>query len=243
MRISFSGFAGLTMVSAFCASQASAQVTLELRPSAQTVVAGMEFQVGVYAVADPAELIGLAAIVVGWDPARVELLGNSTEGAHPWASSGFPSGGLNPGIENPNAWDDGTAFFQALVGADCNQGATSAGGLLITTFRFLAVNVGDTSVSILASFGGFNTTLWAGTGLAGCPADPVNFTIGPPVVASVIRHTMIPFAPSALGNAPTSLGKTGPLLPFLSWCPPLTPVWPNHHRPPRRLPGRRPRGQ
>ena len=97
MRISFSGFAVLTMVSAFCVSQARAQVTLELRPSAQTVVAGMEFQVGVYAVADPAELIGLAQVVVGWDLARVALLGTPPGGANPRASSGFPSGVLTPG--------------------------------------------------------------------------------------------------------------------------------------------------
>ncbi|UCE62049.1 MAG: hypothetical protein JSU63_10075, partial [Phycisphaerales bacterium] len=49
------------------ASQVFALVDLELRGPTGPVVAGMTFEVGLYVVADPAEVVGDVAAVITWD--------------------------------------------------------------------------------------------------------------------------------------------------------------------------------
>jgi len=162
------------------ASPAWAIVTVELRPSAQTVVAGQQALVGIYAVADPAEPVGIVQIVVSWDFNSLTLIGSDETGAHPWALAEFPGGGLNLDF------GDGDAFFTAQV-SPCSPATASPGGLLITTLVFDADgSVGASTVSILSMSGSFQTRVWDNLTLFDCGGAIVPSSIGQSASVTIV---------------------------------------------------------
>ena len=50
------------------ATQAEAEVTLQLRPTSQMVMAGQPVEVALYAVADPPQPVGVITAILYWDP-------------------------------------------------------------------------------------------------------------------------------------------------------------------------------
>ncbi|MCH8146530.1 MAG: hypothetical protein IH987_00830 [Planctomycetes bacterium] len=161
-------------------SYALADVLLELRPAAQSVVAGQQVEVEVYAVADPAEPVGIVHIVLSWDASSIMLTGSDGTGAHPWAAAIFPGGGLN------TSYLDGDAFFIAQV-SPCSAATASPAGLLVTTLIFDATgSPGTSTVDILQSLGGFDTKVWDNLILFGCGGVLVPSLIGQSADVTII---------------------------------------------------------
>ncbi len=140
-------------------------VTLELRPATQTAVAGQTFTVGLYAVANPAENVGLIDAIITWDANRVTLTGSDATGAFAWDSAIFPPDALN------NSFADGDALFRANV-PPCSVASASPAGLLVTTLIFdVGATTGNTSITLAASIGSATSRVF--DGLPGvCPSCP-----------------------------------------------------------------------
>ena len=81
-----SSFAVMSLAAVvFVPSDAPADVTLELRPATQFVVAGQQTGVEIYAVADPGEPVGLNQVVLSWEGSPRKLAGGDVAGAQPGA--------------------------------------------------------------------------------------------------------------------------------------------------------------
>ncbi len=165
-----------------------AAITLELRPSSQTVIAGSSASVGLYVVSDlPAgEPVGRVDAVLLFDPNKMTLLGHDLTGAPAWGSAGFSSfSPLNPD------WTDGDAFFKATIGltpGPCGtpEVATPA-GLLVTTFQFDVGSIlGSTTVALPASLGTDTTAVYDAQTALSCPGVPYPITRGPAAVLNVV---------------------------------------------------------
>lgn len=152
-----------------------AAVTFELRPSSQTTYAGRPFTIDLYAVANPSQSIGVVNVVLRWDPTFLTLLGQDADGAVPWQTAGFPTGGLNA------SFSDGDAFFTANV-APCTPTTITAGGVRLTTLEFVAgTTPGTGQASASASFGGFQSAAWDNLTILNCNGQPVAVSVGPAV--------------------------------------------------------------
>ncbi|MBP7746378.1 MAG: hypothetical protein KA383_09595 [Phycisphaerae bacterium] len=138
------------------AGWAYADVNLELRPTASTVIIGDLVEVGLYAVSDDGtnQAVRAMDVILAWDPATLALdqaqpLVNN--GPYAWLMSGFYSDSSADGLNN--TWADGNAFYQA-VGNFVSLAYATPEGLLVTTFRFHALtNTPSTNITILPSFG------------------------------------------------------------------------------------------
>lgn len=142
-------------VSTLLAAPAAANINIEFRPPLQTVFLGLddEVEIGLYAVSDDAgeQLLAALQVLIQWDPAFLELLGNHGDGAVAMLSSDFPDDpfGLNEVIPP----QDGDGIYVGLAPLS-NPAAATPEGTLITTFVFgpAAVTPG-TPVDILRTAG------------------------------------------------------------------------------------------
>ncbi len=140
--------------SGLATSPAAANINLEFRPADQTVSVGDTVSVGLYAVSDDKtdQFMASAQVIVAWEPAFLQLLGNDDTGAVALLASFFPINdpyNLNESV--PPQDGDGIYVAFAPLG---NPVAATPKGTLLTTFQFKAVaETFNTPVDILG-FGG-----------------------------------------------------------------------------------------
>lgn len=143
---------GLVLVMA--SQRAVASVNLELRPHSQTVGINSIVNLGLYAVWNGQSQNSFAAVdaIIGWDPSLLTMQALSNTGAVPLLSSGFPA--HDPyGINEAILPIDGNGLFEGLSNFGSPTTAIS-GGILLTTFRFLALaQTLSTPVNLLLSAG------------------------------------------------------------------------------------------
>ncbi len=136
------------------ASTVRGEINLELRPPTQTAGIGETVRLGLYAVSDSDEVQSMSAadVILGWDPAYLQLLGNDDTGAVPLLVSGFPV--TDPyGLNEEVPPQDGDGFYLAYAPLGRPVEATPEGTLL-TTFLFDALEATEgTVVEILESAG------------------------------------------------------------------------------------------
>ena len=160
------------------ATPAQAVVTLELRPATATTFAGQRVTAEIFAVANPAEPVGILNVILQFDATKFALTGFNLTGAQPWLSSGFPSGGLN------TSFTDGDAFFTCNVG-DCTPAMATPAGLKVATIEFNtgfgATPFGMAPFSIPVSLGGSQTRVWDKLSVLGCGGVVVPSAVGPAV--------------------------------------------------------------
>ncbi len=165
-----------------------AAITLELRPSSQTVTAGTAASVGLYVVSDlvGGEPVGKINAIIQFDPNRMTLLGHDLTGAPAWGAAEFPSASsLNPD------WTNGTALFSATSGIlpfPCGtlEVATPA-GLLVTTFLFdIGPVIGSATVLLPATLSGETTEVYDALTILTCGGLPYPITLGPTVILNVV---------------------------------------------------------
>lgn len=163
-------------------ASAEAVVTLELRPASGTTFAGQKVSVELWAVANPAEPVGVINAILQYDPTKFVVSGFNLTGAHLWFSSGFPSGGLN------TSFTDGDAFFTCNV-ADCNSAMATPSGLKVATIEFdtgFGANpFGTGNFSIPVSLGGSQTRVWDKIPALGCGGVVVPSAVGPAVTRTL----------------------------------------------------------
>lgn len=174
---------GLMLIALFQhAAPATATVTLELRPSATTSYAGQVALVEIYAVANPAEPVGVVNAILQFDPTKFALAGFNLDGATPWFSAGFPSGGLNA------SFADGDALFTCNV-SDCTSAMATPAGLKVATIEFdtgfNASPFGTGQFSIPLSLSGTLTRVWDKLPALGCGGVVVPTAVGPPVTRTL----------------------------------------------------------
>jgi len=189
---------------ALAAGAASGAIGLELRPSFQTVNVGDTVSIGLYAVADNGGTQDLSAVqvVLGWNPAFLQMMTNSKTGAVPLLTSAFTSPdpyGLNESLLP----QDGNALYLGFAGLGAPVTATSA-GVLLTTLRFQALSaVAFTPVDLMVSGGspvGFTTVFDAvvpnlsitgalsGGGVQIVPSTGVLGVLGGTMLAGALRR-------------------------------------------------------
>jgi hypothetical protein len=188
--------ATLLSVFAFTAVQSSsagAAVNLEWRPTDQTVFLGDVIEVGLYAVSDSDvdQSVGALSAILVWDPSRLELLGKIDNGPYPWEPSRFPddSGldGLNAPFAGPDPFvpsNDGNAFYNPLGQQVSPPALATPEGLLVTTFRFRALEIGPAELELPETFGQYTRTqvihgAFPGVDVTGMLGPPAAFTICP----------------------------------------------------------------
>lgn len=180
----------LLLITAGLSASTFGAVNLEWRPPLQTVGIGQTVNVGLYAVSDdPLADQPLAGIdlIFAWDPAVLQLLAVDDTGAEPLQFSGFSADpfALNEVIPP----QDGDGLYQALALLGVPVQATP-GGVLITTFRFLALDAADATTIDMLPAGGTPTTqtvVWDGL----VPNHPVTGTLD---AAGVTVVTTVPAA-------------------------------------------------
>jgi hypothetical protein len=111
------------MFAALSAPVCAGDVNFELRPFFQTLD-GQD------------QSVGFVGAVLVFDASAIELIGHDDTGAFAWGSSSFPSGGVN------NTFDDGDAYYQAVVVQGGLPATADAAGLLITTLVFTTRSAG-----------------------------------------------------------------------------------------------------
>jgi hypothetical protein len=134
-------------------------IHLELRPVSSALV-GETVEVGLYAVSDDMteQSIGGIDAIVQWDPDVVELLGRINNGPYSWGLSWFPDDGQLDGVND--SWTDGDALYQCLRrNAPSPPAMATPAGLLVTTFRFVAVGPASAApVRLVPHAGTYSTT-------------------------------------------------------------------------------------
>jgi hypothetical protein len=136
-------------------------VNLELRPDRDVAEVDDVILIGLYAVSDSSQnqaVRGLQ-VILQWDPAVIMLDPSQpliNNGPYPWLMSGFyPDSGAD-GLNN--TWGDGDAYYQA-VGNFSSLAMATPQGLLVTTFRFIAIGHAlGTSIQIPATAGQYTYT-------------------------------------------------------------------------------------
>lgn len=115
-----------------------------------------------YAISDSAADQSLSAmdVILSWDPAVLQLLGNDTSGPYPynWLFSGFQDDSGLDGLNN--TWSDGDALYTAWGQLGGSPAYATPSGLLVTKFRFRKLMVNETTtVDIPASAGMYTDTV------------------------------------------------------------------------------------
>ena len=131
----------LSALSVTLSAPALAEISLELRPADPTVVVGDTVNLGLYAVSDDAtdQLLSAVQVILTWDPAFLELLGNDDTGGAPLMVSDFPvPDPFNLNETDPPPPADGDGLYIGLTALGAPVAATPAGTLL-TRFQFLAL--------------------------------------------------------------------------------------------------------
>jgi hypothetical protein len=131
-------------VAVLFSSSAVASIDLEWRPLAQTVNVGDPVGIELYAVSDSSESQWFSStqVIIGWDPAYLELTGNDITGALPLFSSSFLPGD-SFGINEADPPADGDGMWVGLAPFGQELAATPEGSLLTTiTFNALAETPG-----------------------------------------------------------------------------------------------------
>lgn len=125
------------------AASGRAAISLEWSPNLQVAMVGNIVDIGLYAQSDgnptPNQSMSSIDMVLNWDPAHLQLIGVNNNGPYAWMQSNFPDdSGLN-GLNN--TWVDGNAFYRAFAqfAVPPNPAYATPTGLLVTTFRFLAL--------------------------------------------------------------------------------------------------------
>lgn len=133
------------------------EVDLSFAPVSQVVSVGDT--VDVQLVASAAGLIsqGVVAIdaILSWDPAVIELQEIVSGGGYPWFVSDFLAdpGGINDDLA------DGDALYTALASPGSPAMVPPTPGIVVATFRFVAVaDSPGTDVSLLSTLGAFGRT-------------------------------------------------------------------------------------
>lgn len=121
-----------------------AEVDLVLTPTPRTVDMGVEFDLNLFAISNTVDDQSIAAIdvVFTWDPQKVALVRVINNGPYNWLSSSFLSDPLN------NSLSDGDAKYTALSQLGIDAIATPQ-GLLVTSFRFKALQLTDVSIVVI----------------------------------------------------------------------------------------------
>lgn len=143
---------------------AGADVHLEWRIAPSMITEGEIIDVGLYAVSDNQNVQAFAGmdVIFSWDPSVLEFQGIVNNGSYPWLGSYIPVNdpfGLN---EQPTP-GDGDGLYVAMGGFTTLPYATP-NGLLVTTFRFLAINATcDSYLDILEVAGSpqTETVVWS----------------------------------------------------------------------------------
>ncbi|MBI5863993.1 MAG: hypothetical protein HZB38_05715 [Planctomycetes bacterium] len=158
-------------------AHADANIDLKWRKPAQSVCPGDLVEVGLYAVSDSGndQLLSAIDLAFVWDPAYLHLLGLSQTGAVPLLASFFPAN--DPfGINEVVPPQDGTGLYSAYAPFGAPVAATP-GGVLITTFRFQALQstTSATLIEMRSTLGSppATTAVWSGTS----PGTPVTGTL------------------------------------------------------------------
>ncbi len=146
------------------APAASADVHLEWRITPLMITEGEIIDVGLYAVSDDGNVQAFAGadVVFAWDPDVLEFQGIINNGPYAWLGSYLPQNdpfGLNE-LPIPG---DGDGLYVAMGGFSTLPYATPS-GLLVTTFRFAAINAAcDSYVDILSAAGDpqTETVVWS----------------------------------------------------------------------------------
>jgi hypothetical protein len=134
------------------------EVALMLVPTQSTVNRGELVEIGLFAVSDDGKDQALAAmdVVLTWDPSVLGFDQFEDSGPVRWLLSGFLGDSGLDGLNN--TLDDGDGMYTALSGLATPALVTPA-GLLVTTFRFTAIEAAkSTEVRIETSLGNFSTT-------------------------------------------------------------------------------------
>jgi len=144
-----------------CVAYVQGNVNLELRPVQQTAWLGDVVEVGLYAVSDDEtdQMVRGMQVILQWDPVFLRLdeaqpLVNN--GPYTWLLSGFFDDSGADGLND--TWEDGNGYYQAAGNFESPAWATPE-GLLVTTFRFNALNPTlATEITILPTLGEYTVT-------------------------------------------------------------------------------------
>jgi hypothetical protein len=120
----------------------------------QPVQVGQSVEIDLYVVSATAvnQQLSSVAVIMGWNPARLKLLGRVDNGPYSWLISNFPNDASLDGLNN--TFEDGDALYQALGQASPNPIATATpAGLHVTTMRFQALQTGQAFVNFRAHAG------------------------------------------------------------------------------------------
>jgi hypothetical protein len=134
---------------------ADAAIDLLFQPVHPVVTVGDIVEVRVFAISDSDadQLLAAAQIILEWDPAHLQLLGNHQDGAVSLLFSGFPPNdpyNINQGASPP---EGPLGFYQAWALLGTPVAATPAGTLLTTlVFEALAVTA-ESPIDIVPSAG------------------------------------------------------------------------------------------
>lgn len=149
-------------------------ISMVLTTDTPTVCTGDLVEIDFILVSDGrgAEPFDTTDVIVGWDPAHLELVGHDDTNADAvWFLSGF----LNDPDGVNDDLTDGDAIYSALAQPG-NTVAALPSGTTITTLQFLALaDIALTEVEMRASVGtsGESRVLLAGTNLTGALGAPV----------------------------------------------------------------------
>ncbi len=185
-------------------SVAYADVTLELRPSSDTVANGGPVDVGVYAVWSGSgdQDVGRIRVVFTWDSDYLQLTGHQ-DGDYTWYYAGFPTdpGPAGDEINLPQSGgvpdNDGDAFYFAFSDSGGDPPVATTEGLHVTTLEFQSLDATPgTSVTIQSLIGSTDTYI----ATAPYGGDFITITIGSGSTWSITCDTGNPVTSCDDGN-------------------------------------------
>ena len=189
--------AGLFSAALFAAA-ASADVELQLVPVPEC--GGRTLSVNLYAISDDpnaSQSIAAINVILTWDPQVLTLIGVNTQMTYPyaWLVTGFTDDHGLDGLNNTFA--DGNALYTALAQLGSPAYAVPGDGLLVTSFLFRKLHVGQsTSVTMPPVYGLYShTAVYSGTdSRAGTSPAPVRCGLRPqfPRRLQLRRHDRFP---------------------------------------------------
>ena len=158
MRARLISVSSLTLViSSMGMPSARGAVDLVLRPHERTVRPGTFLEVDLVAVSDDGTAQAFLTLdaVLNWDSASLDLVEVMDSGPHSWGFAfGFEDDGRLDGLND--SLSDGDALFQAVA---YSQATASAEGLLVGTFRFLALaDSASTQITLVSEQGTYSKT-------------------------------------------------------------------------------------
>lgn len=186
--------AGAVLLLCCADARVSAQDEVELlySPSAQTVMVGDEFEIGIIARSVPGWDVPMSAmsVIVSWDASKLELLGINNNGPYEWGGSYFandaPFDNLNEGKDDPPWYvpdNDGDALYEAISQITGDRPQATASGLLATSFVFRALEPTEGTELSMPLATGLYTETYVISGRGGVGGEDI--LAGTPAPASV----------------------------------------------------------